>query len=91
MKCVIFLPALNEAETIQNVISNLPGKLEGIESILVLVVDDGSTDQTAALAVSAGAYVISHHRNRGVGSAFHSAIEFALENNADVLVGFDAD
>jgi glycosyltransferase involved in cell wall biosynthesis len=85
------MPALNEEKYIQKVIENLPGKLEGIDIIEYLVVDDGSTDNTAALASSAGAQVISHRGNRGVGAAFHSAVQFSLENNADILVGIDAD
>lgn len=85
------MPALNEEHGIQRVISNLPRELEKIASIDYLVVDDGSTDNTAALARAVGAQVVSHGRNRGVGAAFHSAVRFALENNADILVGIDAD
>lgn len=91
MKLVIYMPAYNEAKSIQQVIANLPQVLSGIGTIQYLVVDDGSTDQTAALALSAGAQVINHNRNRGVGAAFHSAVQFALENGADILVGIDAD
>lgn len=91
MKLIIYMPALNEEEGIQQVIANLPCELEKIDSIDYLVVDDGSTDNTAALALSAGAQVVSHGRNRGVGAAFHSAVRFALENKADILVGIDAD
>jgi glycosyltransferase involved in cell wall biosynthesis len=60
-------------------------------TLQVLVVDDGSNDRTAELAMSSGAQVIVHGKNRGVGAAFHSAIQFALENDADILVGIDAD
>lgn len=91
MKLIIYIPALNEEEKIQEVINQLPEKLEGIDTIQCLVVDDGSVDKTASLAVSSGAHVISHRRNRGVGAAFHSALQFGLENNADILVGIDAD
>lgn len=91
MKLIIYLPTLNEEENILNVLSSLPRKLDHIESIQYLVVDDGSTDGTAALARSCGAQVISHNRNRGVGAAFQSAVQYALENKADILVGIDAD
>ena len=90
-KLVIYMPALNEAANIQKVIANLPHSLTGIKSIQVLVVDDGSTDKTAELARASGAQVVSHGKNRGVGAAFHSAVQFALENEADILVGIDAD
>lgn len=91
MKLLIYLPALNEEKHIQQVISQFPKALDQIDSIQYLVVDDGSTDSTRELAVASGAHVISHDRNRGVGAAFHSAAQFALENGADILVGIDAD
>ena len=85
------MPALNEENDIQRVIADLPHSLEGIEVIKILVVDDGSVDKTAELAYASGAQVISHGKNRGVGAAFHSAVQFSLENEADILVGIDAD
>ncbi len=91
MKLVIYMPALNEEKSIQQVISYLPQELKRIDCIQYLVVDDGSTDNTAALALASGAQVVSHGRNRGVGAAFQSAIQFALENDADILVSIDAD
>ncbi len=90
-KLIIYLPALNEENNIGRVVASLPRKLEGINTIQYLVIDDGSTDSTATRALSAGAQVVSHDRNRGVGAAFHSAVQFALENKADILVGIDAD
>jgi glycosyltransferase involved in cell wall biosynthesis len=91
MRLLIFLPALNEELNIQKVISNLPKELTGINNIDYLVVDDGSKDATAELALISGAKVVSHGINRGVGRAFHSAVQFALENEVDILVGIDAD
>lgn len=91
MKLLIYMPALNEEKHIQEVISDLPQKLDDIDEIQYLVVDDGSTDKTKEIAHVAGAQVISHKRNLGVGAAFHSAVQFALENDADILVGIDAD
>ena len=91
MKLVIYMPALNEGENIEAVLASLPSVLDEVDSIQYLVVDDGSTDTTASLAREAGAFVVSHGRNLGVGAAFQSAIQFALENDADVLVGIDAD
>jgi len=91
MNLIIYMPALNEEEKIQKVIENLPKNLVGIDKIEYLVVDDGSTDQTAIIAESIGAKVISHGRNRGVGAAFQSAVQYALEKDADILVGIDAD
>jgi len=85
------MPALNEEENIKQVIKSLPRSLEKIDQIEYLVVDDGSTDQTVAISQSQGASVVSHGRNRGVGAAFQSAVQYSLENGADILVGIDAD
>jgi glycosyltransferase involved in cell wall biosynthesis len=91
VKLIIYMPAFNEETIIHNVIKNLPKSLDNIDVIQHLVVDDGSTDKTAELAQSAGAQVIRQKKNRGVGAAFHSALQFALENDADILIGIDAD
>ncbi len=91
MKLVIYMPALNEEHKVQHVIKSLPKALAGVDSIGYLVIDDGSTDQTVAMAQAAGAQVVSHSRNRGVGAAFHSAVRYALEQRSDLLVSIDAD
>ncbi len=88
MKLIVYIPAFNEELNIEKVINNLPKKITGVNHVDYLVVDDGSTDKTAALARSSGAQVISHYRNQGVGAAFHSAVQFALENGADIPPGF---
>jgi glycosyltransferase involved in cell wall biosynthesis len=91
VKLVVYIPALNEEQTIQEVVARLPKKMPGIDRIERLVVDDGSTDETAGRANSAGARVVSHNKNRGVGAAFQTALQYALENGADLLVGIDGD
>ena len=91
MKLAIYMPALNEEEGIGEVIKSLPKKIEGIEEIKVLVVDDGSKDDTAKIAKESGADVVSHNVNKGVGRAFQSAVTYALEKEIDILVSIDAD
>ena len=91
MKLIIYMPALNEEENISDVIKYLPKKIEGIDNVEILVVDDGSTDSTAKIAEESGASVVSHNGNKGVGMAFQSAVQYALENDADILVSIDAD
>lgn len=91
MKLIIYLPAFNEEGNIEQVIATLPRELDHIDEIELLVIDDGSKDRTAELSQAAGAHVISHTRNRGVGAVFGTSIQYALENDADVMVGIDAD
>lgn len=90
-KLLVYIPALNEETNIEKVIRQIPNAMSGIVSVNCLVVDDGSTDKTAEVAKAAGAYVVSHSRNQGVGMAFQSAVQYAWDNAYDILVGIDAD
>ena len=80
------IPAFNEGPTIGSVV--LRAKQYAEE---VVVVDDGSTDDTAEIAALAGAHVIQHARNLGKGTAIRSAWLFARERHPEVLVLLDAD
>lgn len=90
-KLVVLIPAYNEAATITSVINSIPKRLAGVSQIKTIVIDDGSTDRTAALAKRAGAEVITHHHNQGVGQALQSGLEAALKQKADYVVNIDAD
>ncbi|HBP00688.1 MAG: Glycosyl transferase family 2 [Candidatus Moranbacteria bacterium GW2011_GWE1_49_15] len=92
MKLIVNLPAFNEAEKIGQTIKRIPRRINGIEEVLVQVIDDGSHDGTAQIAKDAGAdFVFSHSTNRGIGIVFRTAVEKALENGADFMVNIDAD
>jgi glycosyltransferase involved in cell wall biosynthesis len=90
-KLVVFIPALNEDLTIAKVIKSIPKKISGISKIDVLVVDDGSIDKTVIVSKRAGAIVVSHNRNKGLGVAFRTGINHALKLKADIVVNIDAD
>ena len=91
MKLAVVVPALNEEATIAAVLDNIPAKIEGIDEIEKIVVDDGSTDRTAEIAAGHGACVVRHAINRGVGVAFSSGIHAALQTGADIIVNIDGD
>jgi glycosyltransferase involved in cell wall biosynthesis len=91
LRLLIAIPALNEEATIAEVIRAVPVQITGVSSVELLVVNDGSTDETARLAIMAGAEVIHHTRTRGVGAAFQSAISYAIHRGVDVIVTLDAD
>ncbi len=91
MKLCVLIPAYNEAKTITDIIQQIPPHVDGIDELVILVVDDGSTDNTKLLARDAGAEVVVHPYNRGVGSAFNSGLTKALELGADIMVNIDAD
>jgi glycosyltransferase involved in cell wall biosynthesis len=88
---VVILPALNEERTLGDVLDRIPRRIEGIEAIGAIVVDDGSTDRTAEIARQRGATVVSHRVNRGVGVSFRTGVAHALEAGADIIVNMDAD
>lgn len=83
----IVVPAYNETGSIFKVVSGL--RTAGYENICV--VSDGSADDTASLAVKAGAYVLEHIANLGQGAALQTGIDYALARGADVICTFDAD
>lgn len=82
----MIIPALNEQETIAQVVADV--KRHGFN---VLVVDDGSSDQTSFRAKTAGAQVIELSMNLGVGGALQSGFSFAVRHNFDAVVQLDAD
>ncbi|NLV57818.1 MAG: glycosyltransferase family 2 protein [Clostridiales bacterium] len=91
MKLLIALPCFNEGEKIAQVIRSIPTAYEGVSFVRVLVVDDGSSDDTAHLAFSSGAAVIRHKQNKGLGQAFRSAVDYAIDHGYDLMVNMDGD
>lgn len=91
-KLVIIIPALNEEATIADVVQKcLDLSIKDIARQSVIVVDDGSTDQTLEAAQTAGANVVSHSSNCGVGRAFRTGVKRAMNLGADIIVNIDAD
>jgi len=92
MKLIINIPAYNEAGAIGNTIQNMPRRFDGIDETLIQVIDDGSNDGTAKISREAGAdIVITHATNRRLGVVFNTAVESAINHQADIMVNIDAD
>jgi len=86
----VVIPAHNEAAAIGDVISRIPKTIERMQ-VVVIVVDDGSTDDTAQIARVFGAQVLRHVTNLGAGAATVTGLKAAQALNADVIVTIDAD
>ncbi len=91
MRVLVILPAFNEEKTIAEVLKKTDlVRIKGV-SLETLVIDDGSTDATASLALANGAQVLSHGFNRGVGAAFQTGLREAVLQGFDILVSMDSD
>jgi glycosyltransferase involved in cell wall biosynthesis len=82
----VVIPAYNEGSVVGDVVRRIHTRFPDI-----VVVDDGSTDDTGAAARAAGADVVTHVINRGQGASLQTGIERALARHADVIVTFDSD
>ncbi|MEW6407217.1 MAG: glycosyltransferase family 2 protein [Patescibacteria group bacterium] len=92
MKLIIIIPAYNEEQTIAQVIREISRQISGCDKVEILVLDDGSTDNTVNVAKSAGAdYIISNLKNKGLAFTFQRAIDEALKLGADIIINTDAD
>lgn len=92
MKLIIQIPCLNESETLAIALADLPREVAGFDTVEWLIIDDGSTDNTAEVARQNGVHhVVQHPVNRGLAVGFMSGLESCLRLGADVIVNTDAD
>jgi glycosyltransferase involved in cell wall biosynthesis len=92
MKLIIQIPCFNEALTLPETLSHLPKKIDGIDQIEYLVIDDGSQDNTADVAKEHGAnHVIRLKKNHGLAGAFKAGLDACIRLGADIIVNTDAD
>jgi glycosyltransferase involved in cell wall biosynthesis len=92
MKVFIQIPCLNEEDTLSLVLKDMPKKIPCVDSIELLVIDDGSSDRTVEIAKSFGVkHFVVHTSNLGLARSFHDGIHYALAHGADVVVNTDGD
>ena len=86
MKICLLLPAYNESKTISRIISQARTYIESI-----IVIDDGSSDNTAQIAREQDVVVLQHEINRGKGMALRTGFEYALEHGYEIIITMDSD
>lgn len=92
MKVFVQIPCLNEEETLPIVLKTIPRKIEGVDSVEILIIDDGSTDKTIAVAKKHGVkHFVKHSRNMGLARSFRDGVDYALSHGADIVVNTDGD
>ena len=92
MKLIIQIPCYNEAETLEIALDALPKQIEGIDEIEYLIINDGSQDDTVAVAKKWGVHhVVNFKQNKGLAKGFMAGLDGCLRNGADIIVNTDAD
>jgi glycosyltransferase involved in cell wall biosynthesis len=92
MKLIIQIPCKDEAEQLPATLADLPRRIEGFDAVEWLIIDDGSTDDTIAVAKANGVnHIVRLTNNKGLASAFQAGLDAALKLGADVIVNTDAD
>ena len=92
MKLIIQIPCYNEAETLEIALNELPKKLNGVDKIEYLIINDGSKDSTVEVAKKWGVHhIVDFKQNRGLAKGFMAGLDGCLRNGADIIVNTDAD
>lgn len=86
------IPCFNEAGTLAETVRDIPRTIPGVARVELLVIDDGSTDDTVAVAHECGVdHVVSHASNRGLAAAYLTGLDACVRLGADIVVNTDAD
>lgn len=92
MKVFIQVPCLNEQDTLPMVLEKIPKHIPNVDSIEILIIDDGSTDETIAVAKKLGVkHFVVHTTNMGLARSFSDGVHYALAHGADIVVNTDGD
>ena len=92
MKVIVQIPCFNEEATLPQTLADIPRQIEGVDTVEILVIDDGSSDATVEVARRLGVeHVVRHRTNRGLAATFTTGLEACLALEADIIVNTDGD
>jgi len=92
MKLIVQIPCFNEEKTLPQTVRDIPRSIDGIDKIEILIIDDGSTDQTVKIAESLNVdHIIRFRHNKGLARAFTAGLDASVQCGADIIVNTDAD
>jgi glycosyltransferase involved in cell wall biosynthesis len=92
MKLIVQIPCFNEAETLPATVREIPRHMDGIDTVEILVIDDGSTDNTVSVAEAIGVdHIVRNIKNMGLASTFFVGLNASLRLGADIIVNTDGD
>ncbi|MDW7681862.1 MAG: glycosyltransferase family 2 protein, partial [bacterium] len=92
MKLIIQIPCLNEEQTLPVTLKEIPRVIDGVDEVEILVIDDGSTDNTLKVARENGVnHIVKFTNNKGLAEAFNAGVDASLKLGADIVVNTDGD
>ncbi|MFW5799386.1 MAG: glycosyltransferase family 2 protein [Spirochaetota bacterium] len=92
MKLIIQIPCYNEAKTLATALKHIPREIEGVDKVELLIINDGSTDNTVEIAGENGVdHIVSFSKNKGLARGFMAGLDECIKKGADIIVNTDAD
>jgi len=92
MKLIVQIPSYNEEQTLPATVRDIPRKIDGVDQVEILIIDDGSTDRTVEVAKEIGVdHIVKNTCNKGLARTFLAGLDASLRLGADIIVNTDGD
>ena len=92
MKLIVQIPCYNEEHTLPETVADIPRRIDGVDAVEILVIDDGSTDRTVEVAREIGVdHILRNKTNKGLARSFRAGLDACLVLGADIIVNTDGD